>query len=157
MKVAVIGAGNIAEKHLEVLQAFSDVELAAICSRGHPRIDALADRFGIREKFNDYRKMLDTVSADAVFVLVSAMQIVPVAAECSCVRPAGRQCSTLKPYRSRWIASSGSGAKDSAAFSSMISTVPSGCEMRSIAASTTRTSPAIDVLAQIRIKLSTLR
>ena len=82
MKVAVIGAGNIAEKHLEVLQAFSDVEIAAICSRGHPRIDALADRFGIREKFNDYRRMLDTASVDAVFVLVSAMQIVPVAAEC---------------------------------------------------------------------------
>lgn len=82
MRVAVIGAGNIAEKHLEVLHAFSDVELAAICSRGHPRIDALAERFGIPEKFTDYRKMLDTVSADAVFVLVSAMQIVPVAAEC---------------------------------------------------------------------------
>jgi len=82
LKVAVIGAGNIAEKHLEVLHAFSDVELAAICSRGHPRIDALANRFGIREKFTDYRTMLDTISADAVFVLVSAMQIVPVAAEC---------------------------------------------------------------------------
>ena len=82
MKVAVIGAGNIAEKHLEVLQAFSDVDVAAICSRGHPRIDALANRFNIREKFTDYRTMLDTVSPDAVFVLVSAMQIVPVAAEC---------------------------------------------------------------------------
>jgi predicted dehydrogenase len=82
LRVAVIGAGNIAEKHLEVLESLSDVELVAISSRGHPRIDALADRFNIREKFNDYRKMLDTVSADAVFVLVSAMQIVPVAAEC---------------------------------------------------------------------------
>lgn len=82
MRVAVIGAGNIAEKHLEVLQSFADVEMVAISSRGHPRIDALADRFNIREKFNDYHKMLDTVSADAVFVLVSAMQIVPVAAEC---------------------------------------------------------------------------
>ena len=82
MRVAVIGAGNIAEKHLEVLHAFSDVELTAICSRGHPRIDALADKFSIEQKFTDYRKMLDTVSADAVFVLVSALQIVPVAAEC---------------------------------------------------------------------------
>lgn len=82
MKVAVIGAGNIAEKHLEVLAAFPDVELAAICSRGHPRIDALADRFAIEQKFTDYRQMLDTVAADAVFVLVSAMQIVPVAGEC---------------------------------------------------------------------------
>jgi predicted dehydrogenase len=82
LRVAVIGAGNIAEKHLEVLHAFSDVELAAICSRGHPRIHALADKFGIREKFTDYRTMLDTIDVDAVFVLVSAMQIVPVAADC---------------------------------------------------------------------------
>jgi predicted dehydrogenase len=82
LKVAVIGAGNIAEKHLEVLRAFSDVELAAICSRGNPRINALAEKFGIRDKFTDYRIMLDTVFADAVLVLVSAMQIVPVAAEC---------------------------------------------------------------------------
>jgi predicted dehydrogenase len=82
LRVAVIGAGNIAEKHLEVLRTFSDVELAAICSRGHPRIDTLADRFSIQQKFTDYRTMLDTIRADAVFVLVSAMQIVPVAAEC---------------------------------------------------------------------------
>jgi len=82
LKIAVIGAGNIAEKHLEVLRAFPDVDVSAICSRGHPRIDALAERFGIERKFSDYRQMLDTVSADAVFVLVSAMQIVPVAGEC---------------------------------------------------------------------------
>jgi len=82
LRVAIIGAGNIAEKHLEVLNAFSDVELSAICSRGHPRIDALADRFDIREKFSDYRRMLDTISPDVIFVLVSAMQIAPVTAEC---------------------------------------------------------------------------
>lgn len=82
MKVAVIGAGNIAAKHLEVLAAFQDVDIAAICSRGHPRIDAIASQFGIENKFTDYRKMLDSVSPDAVFVLVSALQIVPVASEC---------------------------------------------------------------------------
>jgi len=82
LKIGVIGAGNIAEKHLEVLQTFSDVELAAICSRGHPRINALADRFAIAETFTDYQKMLDSVSVDAVFVLVSAMQITTVTAEC---------------------------------------------------------------------------
>jgi predicted dehydrogenase len=82
LKVGIIGAGNIAEKHLEVLRALPDVELAAISSRGHPRIHALAERFEIEEKFTDYRRMLDSVSVDAVFVLVSAMQIVPVAGEC---------------------------------------------------------------------------
>lgn len=82
MKVALIGAGNIAERHLEVLAAFSDIRLAAICSRGHPRINTLADRFGIEEKFTDYCQMLDKVKPDAVLVLVSAIKIVEVAAEC---------------------------------------------------------------------------
>lgn len=82
MKIGVIGAGNIAEKHLEVLRALPDINIAAIASRGHPRIDALSAKFGIEQKFTDYRQMLDTVSVDAVFVLVSAMQIVPVAGEC---------------------------------------------------------------------------
>ncbi|HEY6805823.1 MAG TPA: Gfo/Idh/MocA family oxidoreductase [Pyrinomonadaceae bacterium] len=82
MKVGVIGAGNIAEKHLEVLRALPEVEIAAISSRGHPRINTLAENFGIAEKFTDYRKMLDEVPVDAVLVLVSATQIVPVTGEC---------------------------------------------------------------------------
>lgn len=82
MRVALIGAGNIAERHLEVLRALPEIEIAAISSRGHPRIDTLSEKFGIRSKFNDYRRMLDEVDVDAVFVLVSATQIVPVTTEC---------------------------------------------------------------------------
>jgi predicted dehydrogenase len=82
LRIGVIGAGNIAEKHLEVLRAIPGIEIAAISSRGHPRIDALSEKFGIERKFSDYRQMLDSVPVDAVFVLVSAMQIVPVAGEC---------------------------------------------------------------------------
>ena len=82
MKVAIIGAGNIAEKHLEVLAQFADVELAAICSRGNPRVNDLAARFGIERKFTDLREMLDIVTPDAVLVLVSATQIVAVGTEC---------------------------------------------------------------------------
>lgn len=82
MKIGIIGAGNIAEKHLEVLSSFEDVELAGISSRGNPRIDALAERFSIDQKFNDYRKMLDTLALDGVLVLVSANQIETVASDC---------------------------------------------------------------------------
>ena len=65
-KVAVIGAGYFAEKHLEVLKAFDDMEIVALCNNGNPRINALAERFGI----------------DAVFVLVNAPHIAEVAGEC---------------------------------------------------------------------------
>lgn len=82
MKVALIGTGDIAEKHLEVLQAFEDVHVAALSSRGHPRINLLAEKFGIEQKFNDYRSMLDVVQPDAVLILVSVSQVAPVASEC---------------------------------------------------------------------------
>ena len=82
LKVALIGAGSIAPKHVEVLKAFADVEIVALCNSGNPRIHALADRFGITSTFTDYRQALDTVPMDAVFVLVSVLRIPEVAREC---------------------------------------------------------------------------
>jgi predicted dehydrogenase len=82
LNVAVIGAGYFAEKHLEVLKAFADVEIAAFCNSGNPRINALAERFGIENVSNDYRKVLDKGGIDAVFVLVNAPRIAEVAGEC---------------------------------------------------------------------------
>ena len=82
MKIAVIGAGNIAVKHLEVLKAFDDVQITALCNAGHPRIHEAAERFGIERRYTDYRQMLDEAEFDAVFVLVSVTRIVEVAREC---------------------------------------------------------------------------
>jgi predicted dehydrogenase len=82
VRVGVIGAGNIAAKHLETLAAFSDVDIVALASRGNPRVKALADRFGVERIFSGYRAMLDGTDLDAVFVLVSATSIVEVASEC---------------------------------------------------------------------------
>ena len=81
LKVAVIGAGGMAGKHLEVLDAFDDTEVVALCNRGHPRIHALAERFNVRQTFTDYRQMLDEISVDAVLVLVSVTSIVEVTGE----------------------------------------------------------------------------
>jgi len=82
LKVGVIGAGNIAIKHLETLAAFSDVQIVALASRGHPRLYELANRFRVQRTFSDYRAMLDDVEMHAAFVLVSATSIVEVAGEC---------------------------------------------------------------------------
>jgi predicted dehydrogenase len=82
IRVGILGAGNIAEKHLEVLQSFADVELAGICNSGNPRIHALAQRLSIAETFGDYRRMLDEVEIDAALVLVSVTQVAAVTTEC---------------------------------------------------------------------------
>jgi len=82
IRVGVIGTGNIAEKHLEVVKSFDDVEIAALCNSGHPRIHDCADRFGVGPRFTEYRKFLDEADIDAVFVLVSVLRIVEVTREC---------------------------------------------------------------------------
>src|SRR5262245_14633097 len=81
-RVAVIGAGFFAEKHLEVVSAFSDVELVGISGRGNARIHPLADRFAIKERFSNYEQMIETTRPDAVLVLVNASNIFSVAANC---------------------------------------------------------------------------
>jgi predicted dehydrogenase len=82
IRVGILGAGNIAEKHLEVLQSFDDVELAGICNSGNPRIHTLAQRLSVSRTFADYRRMLDEVEMDAAFVLVSVTQVAAVTTEC---------------------------------------------------------------------------
>jgi predicted dehydrogenase len=82
LKVAVIGAGFFAEKHLEVLTALEDVSVAALSSSGHPRIHALADRFKIERTYTDLERMYDEIKPDAVFVLVNVTRMVEVASAC---------------------------------------------------------------------------
>ena len=82
IRVGILGAGNIAEKHLEVLRSFADVELAGICNSGNPRIQPLAQRLSIPQTFGDYRRMLDEVEMDAAFVLVSVTKVSAVTTEC---------------------------------------------------------------------------
>ncbi|MBI2358174.1 MAG: Gfo/Idh/MocA family oxidoreductase [Deltaproteobacteria bacterium] len=82
LKVAVIGAGDIAAKHLEVLTALDGTEIVALCNRGHPRIYGLAERFNIRQVFTDCRRMWNETSVDAVLVLASVANAVEVAGDC---------------------------------------------------------------------------
>ncbi len=82
LKVGVIGTGNIAEKHLEVLKSFEDVRITALCNSGHPRIHDCADRFGVGARFTDYQQFLNQAEIDAVLVLVSVVRVAEVTREC---------------------------------------------------------------------------
>jgi predicted dehydrogenase len=82
VSVGVIGAGRIAERHLEVLQAIDDVDVVALCNRGGPGLEALATRFAVPKTYTDYQKLLDDGIADAVLVLVSVAAVAEVAEQC---------------------------------------------------------------------------
>ena len=84
VRVAVIGTGGIATVHLRALRALPAVDLAALCDRDAARLRVAAERWGTPETrtFTDYRRMLDEVRPDAVWVLVSVPATFAVAAEC---------------------------------------------------------------------------
>lgn len=68
-RIAFIGAGGIAMRHLDVLAGFPDVEVAGLADPAAGRAGTLAERLGARA-FDDHRRMLDEIRPDAIYVCV---------------------------------------------------------------------------------------
>lgn len=68
MKVAVIGAGQIARQHLACLQVLPGVECAAICDLAPSVAECAAERHRIPAWFTDHATMLREVRPDVVHV-----------------------------------------------------------------------------------------
>ena len=67
MRIAFIGVGGIASFHLHYLQTRRDVRVAALCDIKREQAVKRQQEFG-GEVFTDYRKMLDQVKPDAVWL-----------------------------------------------------------------------------------------
>lgn len=65
----VIGLGWFGERHCEVLADLPTAQLHSICTRTPSRLKELADRFGVRRAFTDYRQMLADPELEAVSVV----------------------------------------------------------------------------------------
>ncbi len=70
LRVALIGPGFIAQRHLEVLSSEPGAELVGIASRSMGRAEAAARRFG-GHPYDDIERMLDAERPDAVWVCVT--------------------------------------------------------------------------------------
>lgn len=68
-RLAFIGAGGIARRHLDILAGFDDVVLVGFADPDLDRADEAAKRFGAKS-FAHHRDMLDAVRPDAVYVCV---------------------------------------------------------------------------------------
>ena len=68
MKVALIGAGQIARQHLACLQTLPSVELAAVCDLSPATAEAAAERYGVKGWYTSHRDMLDKAKPDVVHV-----------------------------------------------------------------------------------------
>ena len=69
LKVGIVGGGAIAQvAHLPVLKKMPGVEVLAICDTDLPKGRALADRFGVKDAFDDIEELLRYETLDAVVI-----------------------------------------------------------------------------------------
>lgn len=69
-KVAILGAGYIADWHCRALRGIRSAQLAGVCDRDVDRAQRLADRYRISQSFADLSAMLDRIRPDVVHVLL---------------------------------------------------------------------------------------
>jgi predicted dehydrogenase len=94
LKVAVIGAGAIADDHLKCLRSFSNVELVGIANRSGHNLHHYAEKYGIRSAYTDWQVMLDRTSPDAVWIITSIESLPGISEE---VISRGHHCFIEKP------------------------------------------------------------
>jgi predicted dehydrogenase len=82
-KVAIIGLGGISQLiHLPKLSKFKDVEITAISEINKNRLDIIGDKFNVKNRFQDYNKMLREVEVDAVIIATPTNTHKQVAIDC---------------------------------------------------------------------------
>jgi predicted dehydrogenase/nucleoside-diphosphate-sugar epimerase len=69
LRVALLGAGYIADWHALALQSVDGVELVAVCDRFQARAEALARKFGVAKVYGSLEEMLVAEKLDAVHIL----------------------------------------------------------------------------------------
>lgn len=67
INVAIIGLGFGAE-FIPIYQAHPQANLAAVCQRSKDKLDAVADHFGIKGRYQSYDELLEDPSIDAVHI-----------------------------------------------------------------------------------------
>lgn len=82
LRVAVIGAGNIAQQHLPVLTNHPECEVAVLCDTSPEVLAQTAARFGIGDTAPSLGEVLRRDDIDAVFVLVSVLHVAAIGAAC---------------------------------------------------------------------------
>ncbi|MBV9635700.1 MAG: Gfo/Idh/MocA family oxidoreductase [Methylobacteriaceae bacterium] len=69
IRIGVIGLGWFGEIHCDTILGVPTLELAALCTRTPERLRALAQKFGVKKTFADYRELLADPQIDAVSIV----------------------------------------------------------------------------------------
>ena len=96
LRVALVGAGNIATHHLPAYEQFRDeVELVAVCDLDETLARRRAAEAGIEQVFSDVARMIEEVDCDALDICASPDQHAPIA---RAAIEAGKHVLVEKPF-----------------------------------------------------------
>lgn len=70
LKIGIIGAGNISDRHLYAYSLNDNVEIIAICDKNYARAEKKAKQFDIPYVFSNYNTLLNMKNLDAVSICV---------------------------------------------------------------------------------------
>jgi predicted dehydrogenase len=69
VRLGIIGCGNVTEKrHLPAIQSVHDLQVVALADIDQERLHRVADRFGVENRYVDYRDLLADPGVEAVAV-----------------------------------------------------------------------------------------
>ncbi len=69
IKMAVVGAGTWGENHIKIYNAHPFAEVVALCDRDDKKLNEVADRQGVEQRFTDYKQMITDSDCDAVAIV----------------------------------------------------------------------------------------
>jgi predicted dehydrogenase len=75
IRLGVVGAGNIASQHLQVLRHIRGIEVAGITSRTREKAELLASEFEIQHVADNLKDLVEDVRPDGLLILVSIAQM----------------------------------------------------------------------------------
>lgn len=100
LKLGLIGLGGISQLiHLPVLKKFKDVEISAVAEINKSRLETVANKFNVKNRFQDYKEMLDTAELDAVIIATPTNSHKQVSIDCL---KAGKHIFVEKPIARRY-------------------------------------------------------
>jgi predicted dehydrogenase len=68
-KIAIVGLGGVAQLvHLPVLSKFNDAEVTSVAEINKSRLNTIADKFSIKDRYTDYKELLSNSDVDAVII-----------------------------------------------------------------------------------------
>ena len=68
-KIAVIGLGGVAQLvHLPILSKINSVDIVAVSELSKTRLNTVAEKFHVKERFTNYKEMIEKVDFDAAII-----------------------------------------------------------------------------------------